>query len=590
MGNDSKKFDQSAGAMNVSDWVALQAEQHMTGLQGVSGDLQARNAQKLDMFSALYGLDGRKVTPGEFGGRSAQLLDEAQTLPQWKTLQAKAEAKPWACASAAEQVLLFVGQPSIGEQNADRKEGQARKELDRAEQKLEQAKADQQKAKEQAKKDEQGGEPEQDGDQGAEAEDGEAEDGDASDCDQDGEGEGDAESQGESEGAEGEGDAGQPAGSEQGSGDGEVAQEDGQNGGQQSGEGAGSEQQAPTAAADAQVAEAEKELQQAAQGYQQAQAEAERARESGKQYRAREMADAMKRAEESIDSTEEAMRGISAGQLAGTEQAFGTPVDQIAREISKNPEFAQIMKWAGRMAITGRAKARQRRGRGSSEVVDVTTGGLADIADALPAEMLGLVDPDLEILLDKSIAEESLQIEEKRDRDPEERGPVVACVDESASMEGNRLMWAKAVAFAMFLRCVEENRPFAVVRFDRYQEVVSFRKPRKAKWDDLRAWLNGFKSGGTDIRGALIRANGFIESQPGFKKADVLLVTDGVGDCWHDIAMKMSRQGRSIYGVCIGMKWDDQDMVFLEESINVEDRNLSNVDKTLGKLEHALAV
>jgi uncharacterized protein with von Willebrand factor type A (vWA) domain len=613
MGNEAKKFDPTAGAMDVSDWVALQAEDYLTISSPKQyrkrGDTPESRSEKLDMFSALYGLDSRKAIPGEHGGRSAQLMDEAQALPQWASLQAKSEAKPWACATAAEQILQVVGQLSHDQQRKDEKEKQARQQLQQAERNLDQAKkqAEQEKREQEEKskqeqKGEQGGEngdsdaqdKDGDGEQGSEGENGQTDqdsgdqsgEGDGQDGDQGKGSEGDSQDGGDQEGDGGEG---------QGDGEGQIAEGEGsqdsqQPGGNQAGSGSGQEQQAQMSAAEAQVVEAEKDLKKAAKAYQKAQRAAEQAREDGKAMREHRMAQAMEQAEQQIDDTEEALRGMKAGMKAGTEQAFGTPVDKIARQISKNKEFSQIMKWAGRMAITGRAKARQRRGGGSSEVVDVTTGGISDICDAVPSEMLGLVDPDLEILMDKRICEESLQIEKKRDRDPEERGPVVACVDESGSMDGDRLMWAKAVAFAMFLRCVEENRPFAVVRFESWQQVISFRKPREANWDDLSKWLNGFLCGGTNIPAALIRADEFIDQQPGFKKADVLLVTDGYGGHWWDVADQMRKKGRSIYGVRIACPWDDEDKLHLEESIHVQDKHLGNVNKTLDKLEGALAV
>lgn len=592
-----KKFDTEAGVMEVGSWTALQAEKF---LDVPYYERPERKAESLDMFTALYGMDRRKASPGQHGARSERLLDEAQSLAQWPSLKAKSEAKPWACAAAAKMVLDVVGHASHQEKQSDRQEQQASQHLQSAQQQFEneQRKADQQQQQDGQPGDDQPGSEgnpgdgdegkEQDQSEGERGQDGDGSPQDGNDGSQDGQG---GQESGGDEQADQDGEGQQSAQDSQGGqGSGQQGQQrqEGQSG---RGTGVGAEQKIQDQAASTpELERAKKELEKAQANHRSAQLAQQQAQEQGKQERQERMAAAMASAEKMIDETEEAMRGFQAGVAAGTERAFGTPLDDLARELSKNPEFLKIMKWAGRMAMTGRAKARQRRGGGSAETVDVTTGGLSDICDVVPAELLGLVDPDLEILLDKSIAEESLQIEKKRDRDPEERGPVVACVDESGSMDGDRLVWAKAVAFAMFLRCVEENRPFAVVRFDSGHEIVNFRYPRQAKWDDLERWLKGFRCGGTNIPRALLAADRFIQNQAGFKKADVLLVTDGHGGFWHDMADEMRGRGRSIYGVRIGLEWEREDVKHLEESIHLTDRQLLRVESSLKKMEGALSV
>ena len=304
-------------------------------------------------------------------------------------------------------------------------------------------------------------------------------------------------------------------------------------------------------------------------------------------------------AQETIEETDETLEGFKAGRKPGTDYQLGVSVEEIAEFFAQNKRFRQMAKWAGRMAATGRAKARRRRSRGSSEAFDITTGGIAEIADALPTEMLGLVDSELEVLFDKSVCEESLQIEKRRGNEPEERGPVVVCLDESGSMhyDGHRRdAWAKAAAFAMFQRCAEERRPFCLVRFSDTVRVHSYVKPQNANWADVQKWLGRNMGGGTDIDNAISCAESFIKEQQGFKKADVMLITDGQAGGWLPRVARMKKNGVSTYGIKIGGKWRPAETEYLEEHSSVTDSALRSgdldgkVEKVLSKMTDGLGV
>lgn len=571
------KFDgiKNAGAMAVSDWTVQQAESHLMGLLGAK-DM----AEELDMFSALYGMDRRRPSPGDLGQRSARLLDMAEQMDSWKKLQDKSEAKPWACALAAREVLAHLRARSADHHEisrADRKVAEQKRNLEQAHERMEQQR---EKERQQAEQ-KQGQKQESQESQQGEGDQQEGQDG--QDGQQGDQGQGEGQQPGQCDAQDGQGD--QPGQAQQGQPGG---QQRANQGCQSWGTEAGQDTQADLSAAmSAAMTKAEKELSEAQANYD----KATKARDTLAQgFEKTDLSQGIGAALKQVTNVDEALKAMDSAVMPGTEAAFGLPLDELAKEMGQNTELAKIMRHAGRMAMTGRSKARQRRGGGAVEVVDVTTGGLADICDAVPAELLGLVDPDLEILLDKSIAEESIQIELKRGRDPEERGPVVVCVDESGSMEGQNLVWAKSVALAMFLRCVEERRPFAVVRFDTRTEVVAFPKPRVAKWKDISNWLTGNLGGGTNIYAALVRADDFISKQPKFKKADVLLVTDGQSSSWVEKVQEMRTKGRSVYGVQIGYKWQDHEKDALEEAIELSPQQMTNEKGATEKISNALSV
>jgi len=107
------------------------------------------------------------------------------------------------------------------------------------------------------------------------------------------------------------------------------------------------------------------------------------------------------------------------------------------------------------------------------------------------------------------------------------RGPIVICLDQSSSMRGAKEFWSKGLALALLQVATMQRRPCRVVHFNTGVARVDDWLPGKVAPLDLLASMDTFLGGGTDFEPPLRVALDAIADTREFKKADVILVTDG---------------------------------------------------------------
>jgi len=121
----------------------------------------------------------------------------------------------------------------------------------------------------------------------------------------------------------------------------------------------------------------------------------------------------------------------------------------------------------------------------------------------------------------------------------------VICVDESSSMAGDSIAWAKAVALVLLEYAAQNGRSCAIIRFASAGNTVThIYKKGKYTTDDVLVFAELFLQGGTNFEEPLTKAVELIESE-GFEKADVVFLTDGecaVSDEFADSFRGKSRQ------------------------------------------------
>jgi uncharacterized protein with von Willebrand factor type A (vWA) domain len=169
---------------------------------------------------------------------------------------------------------------------------------------------------------------------------------------------------------------------------------------------------------------------------------------------------------------------------------------------------------------------------GREEVVGVTMGG--EVANALPSELALLADEDTEDLFYQRLIEHrlvSLELTGQGDHgaaDGDRKGPVIACIDTSGSMEGPPELAAKALVLAVCRRVLPRNRTVHLILFGGAGErtEIRLRRGRGGLEALLGFLLAGFRSG-TDFDGPLLRAMDLLEEDE-LHRADVLVVTDGL--------------------------------------------------------------
>jgi uncharacterized protein with von Willebrand factor type A (vWA) domain len=100
--------------------------------------------------------------------------------------------------------------------------------------------------------------------------------------------------------------------------------------------------------------------------------------------------------------------------------------------------------------------------------------------------------------------------------------------DRSGSMEGEPMVWMRAVAACALLQAVDQKRRAILTLFDD-KAVSVIVEPRTAKRDlaDALKLLAESTRGGTNIEGALVYSGGMMSAKMR-DTADTLLITDGI--------------------------------------------------------------
>jgi uncharacterized protein with von Willebrand factor type A (vWA) domain len=192
-----------------------------------------------------------------------------------------------------------------------------------------------------------------------------------------------------------------------------------------------------------------------------------------------------------------------------------------------------ILDMLGRMEVEYNAQRVDLSHFGSSEVYSIHTSN--DLKHVLPTELVKLKDPVLKNLFMAQFVEGKLLTYQLRGKNWDEiqyksegrKGPVIALVDTSYSMNGAPELTAKAIVLAAAKKLMKEKRDMKVILFSSVDQTVSIELTDRNKM--ARHFLDFLQlsfGGGTDFNTALYAG---VESlrQGEWKDADLLFITDG---------------------------------------------------------------
>ncbi len=160
------------------------------------------------------------------------------------------------------------------------------------------------------------------------------------------------------------------------------------------------------------------------------------------------------------------------------------------------------------------------------------------------------------------------------------RGPLILCVDKSPSMEGNKDVWACAVALALMEVAHRERRTFVLLGFNDEIPLRYAIKPGRPMPEDA---LSCPCSGGTDITNVLNHSMSAIENNS-VARADIIVITDGASDASRASWIKKRAQAcdARIVGIGIGVKkkalraWCDVTHAIADTSLDNLDDSTAN--------------
>ena len=242
--------------------------------------------------------------------------------------------------------------------------------------------------------------------------------------------------------------------------------------------------------------------------------------------------------------------------------AAGGRIRSLASRLRTDARLRRIAQLAGRFTRIAAAKRRSKVRHGADEIVDVEQG--ADLARLLPLELVQLVHPRTKLMAYRNLLERQCLQYRLEGTEALGRGPLVVAIDKSGSMEGERDVWATAVALALLDIARAERRPFALLCFDGRVKHEAVVMPGEGLPEGA---LFVPADGGTNIEAVVRRGLEIIEERPGpLRRADIVLITDGGSnaDRAPELRARATALGVTVLGVAIDtdcellMPWCDR--------------------------------
>ncbi|HEY1377755.1 MAG TPA: hypothetical protein VGF55_13230 [Gemmataceae bacterium] len=206
---------------------------------------------------------------------------------------------------------------------------------------------------------------------------------------------------------------------------------------------------------------------------------------------------ALARAGEEVGEMKETAAALGLGPgLPGSNDPKA--IAALFRRVRNDTTLRRICELAGRYRRLAQSRQRRKLVHGSDDMVGVVLDG--DVGRLLPHELAKLVMPDLEDDVLRRLVERQCMCREYRSSEPVAKGPIVVCVDESGSMQGENAHTAKALALALAWVARQQKRWVALVAYsgDSGERLLALPPGR---WDEaaLMDWLSEFIGRGSDL-------------------------------------------------------------------------------------------
>ena len=135
-------------------------------------------------------------------------------------------------------------------------------------------------------------------------------------------------------------------------------------------------------------------------------------------------------------------------------------------------------------------------------------------------------------MYENSLLTYELQGESKRETEEDnieyKKGPIIACLDTSGSMNGTPLKKARALLLAISKILKKEDRKLYIILFGSVGEILELNIENSENNIEVFNFLNQNFNGGTDFDTPLKRAVEIIEEVKYYNKADILFISDGI--------------------------------------------------------------
>jgi uncharacterized protein with von Willebrand factor type A (vWA) domain len=170
----------------------------------------------------------------------------------------------------------------------------------------------------------------------------------------------------------------------------------------------------------------------------------------------------------------------------------------LYKRVRSDPTLRRICELAGRFRRVAQSKQRRKTTHGLDDVVGVVMD--ADLGRLLPHELAKLAIPEFEDDTLRRFVERQTMCREYHATEPVAKGPILVSVDESGSMEGEKVHTAKALALALAWIARQHRRWCGLVAYsgDSGERLLALPPGR---WNEvaLMDWLAQFIGMGSNL-------------------------------------------------------------------------------------------
>ena len=197
----------------------------------------------------------------------------------------------------------------------------------------------------------------------------------------------------------------------------------------------------------------------------------------------------------------------------------------LLETVKKSENLKSIVRYLGRFREIFAQGKKNGYAYGRGEKYSLELGN--SLSRALTSELAMLASPATVPLFLRKYQRRQIKQYKRREPIRKGAGDIICCLDESASTEGDKAAWGKALAMALLDIAADSGRSFALIHFSGTGSVRTdvFHPGEYAVADKLSA-AERFLGGGTDFQTPLREALALMETG-GFENADVVFLTDG---------------------------------------------------------------
>lgn len=233
----------------------------------------------------------------------------------------------------------------------------------------------------------------------------------------------------------------------------------------------------------------------------------------------------LQKAKDAADEYSDTMDGWGIDKADLQKVPFGKRME-FADKMQKSSRLKKVAELTGKFRNIVHTAAATTPVHGVDEIVDI--GISDDVSRMLPTELVKLIEtPDLFVA---DFLEKKLLCYNLKGIQDMGKGPIIACLDNSGSMDGQRIEWGVAVALSLLTLAEKQNRAFGLIIFN---GKVAYKKywPKgtKVKVEEKISIAETAATGGTSFSEPLEAAFAFRKQEPSLKPADFIFITDG--DC-----------------------------------------------------------